>query len=304
MSIESEHGFRASMARQVGAGMLVLFLLVGGVGGWALATDIAGAVLASGNLVVESDVKKVQHPTGGVVAEIRVRDGDVVKAGDLLVRLDETVTRANLAIVKKTLNEQMARKARLEAERDGGPTITYPAELVAQKDDPETEHVMATEAKEFELRRSYGQKGLLRERIAQLKQEISGNEAQERAKAKELTLMQRELEGARKLWSQDLMPITKLTALEREATRLEGERAQLLAAIAEVKGKVAEVELQILQVDRQAGSDIAASCASVKQRSANSSSAGLLLRIRCRGSRSALPRRARCISPSFTRSVV
>ncbi len=230
----------------------------GGVGGWALATDIAGAVLASGNLVVESDVKKVQHPTGGVVAEIRVRDGDIVKAGDLLVRLDETVTRANLAIVKKTLNEQMARKARLEAERDGAPTITYPAELVAQTDDPETGRVMATEAKEFDLRRIVrnGQKGLLSERSSQLKQEISGNEAQERAKAKELTLMQRELEGARKLWSQNLMPITKLTSLEREAARLEGERAQLLAAVAEVKGKVAEVELQILQVDRQAGSDV------------------------------------------------
>ena len=117
------------------------------MGGWALATDIAGAVLASG-LVVESDVKKVQHPTGGVVAEIRVRDGDIVKAGDLH-RLDETVTRANRAIVKKTLNEQMARKARLEAERDGAPTITYPAELVAQKDDPDTGRVMAAEAKEF-----------------------------------------------------------------------------------------------------------------------------------------------------------
>ena len=115
--------------------MLVLLLLGGGLGGWAVATDIAGAVLASGNLVVESDVKKVQHPTGGVVAEIRVRDGDVVNAGDLLVRLDETVTRANLAILQKSLNEQLARKARLEAERDGAQAVTYPPELVAQKDD-------------------------------------------------------------------------------------------------------------------------------------------------------------------------
>ena len=102
--------------------------------------------------------------------------------------------------------------------------------------------------------------------------------------------MQRELEGARKLWSQNLMPITKLTSLEREAARLEGERAQLLAAIAEVKGKVAEVELQILQVDRQAGSDVSGELRECKkQRSANSSSAGLLLRIRCRRSRFALP---------------
>ena len=79
MATGTENGFRVSMARQVRTGMVVLLVLAGGLGGWAVATDIAGAVLASGNLVVESDVKKVQHPTGGVVAEIRVRDGDVVK---------------------------------------------------------------------------------------------------------------------------------------------------------------------------------------------------------------------------------
>ena len=90
-----------------------------GVGGWAATTEFAGAVIAPGSLVVESNVKKVQHPTGGVVGELRVRDGDRVKAGDVVVRLDETVTRANLAIVTKSLDELAARQARLEAERDG-----------------------------------------------------------------------------------------------------------------------------------------------------------------------------------------
>jgi HlyD family secretion protein len=247
------------MARQLRTGTWVLLLLGGGLGGWAVATDISSAVLASGSLVVESNVKRVQHPTGGVVAEIRVRDGDVVNAGDLLIRLDQTVTRANLAILHKTLNEQLARKARLEAERDGTEAITYPSELLAQKSDPNAEHAMAAEAKVLELRHGAreGQKGLLRERAAQLSQEISGNQAQEKGKAKELLLIQRELKGAQELRAKDLMTVPKLSALEREAARLEGERAQLFAAIAQGKGKVAEVQLQILQVDRNAASEIA-----------------------------------------------
>ena len=94
-----------SIRRHLWAGVLVVGLLAGGVGGWAATTEISGAVIAPGFLVVESNVKKVQHPTGGVVGEIRARDGDRVKAGDIVVRLDETVTRANLAIVSKGLDE-------------------------------------------------------------------------------------------------------------------------------------------------------------------------------------------------------
>ena len=88
--------------------------------------EISGALIAPGTVVVDSNIKKVQHPTGGVVGQLLVHDGDHVKAGDLLVRLDDTVTRANLAIVTKALTELDARKARLEAERDGTETIKFP----------------------------------------------------------------------------------------------------------------------------------------------------------------------------------
>src|SRR4029077_13169743 len=94
-----------------------------GVGGWASTTQLSGALIASGSIVVDSNVKKVQHPTGGVVGELRVRDGDRVRVGDIVARLDQTVTRANLAIVTKGLDELFARKARLTAERDGRSTI-------------------------------------------------------------------------------------------------------------------------------------------------------------------------------------
>ena len=106
-----------------------------GAGGWAFSTELAGAVIASGTVVVESDVKRVQHPTGGVVGELRVRDGDKVTEGEILVRLDETVTRANLAIVLNSLDQAMAREARLKAERDDSTTVDFPEELTSRADD-------------------------------------------------------------------------------------------------------------------------------------------------------------------------
>ena len=125
-----------SIRRHVLVGVVIVVVLVGGVGGWASTTKLSGAVIAPGQVVVDSNVKKVQHPTGGIVGELRVRDGDRVKAGDIVVRLDDTVTRANLAIVTKGLNELIARKARLESERDGDSSIEFPQELLARASDP------------------------------------------------------------------------------------------------------------------------------------------------------------------------
>ena len=112
-----------SIHRHLLTGALIVLLLAFGAGGWAATTQIAGALIAQGSVVVDLNVKKVQHPTGGVVGKLNVQDGDRVKAGDILVQLDDTITRANLAIVTKGLDELAARKARLEAERDGADAI-------------------------------------------------------------------------------------------------------------------------------------------------------------------------------------
>jgi HlyD family secretion protein len=230
-----------------------------GVAVWATTTEIAGALIAPGTIVVESNIKKVQHPSGGVVGELRVKDGDRVKAGDLLVRLDDTVTRANLAIVTKTLTELMARKARLSAERDGSDRITFPDELVQQASTPDTAQVMAAEVRLFELRRAAraGQKSQFNERINQAKDEIVGFGAQKTAKDKEIAFIEHELTGVRELYEKNLVPITRLSQLEREATRLGGERGQLTAATAQAKGKIAELQLQIIQVDQDLSSEVA-----------------------------------------------
>jgi HlyD family secretion protein len=250
---------RRSMRRHLVAAIVVVLVLVIGVGGWAATAVISGAIVASGSIVVDSNVKKVQHLTGGIVGELRVRDGDRVRAGDIVVRLDETVTRANLAIVTKGLDELTARKARLESERDGSDTIIFPAQLLAGAGDPDRAAAMDSERKLFNLRRTArnGQKAQLRERIAQFQEEITGLIAQQDSKAKEIALLERELAGVRELWKQNLVQLTRLTALEREAARLDGERGQLIAAAAQAKGKIAETTLQILQIDQDIASDVA-----------------------------------------------
>jgi len=123
-------GAERSIDRHLRSAAVAIVLLIAGFGGWAALTEISGAVIAQGQLVVDSNVKKVQHPTGGVVGELRVHDGDHVKAGDVLLRLDETQTRANLEIAVGQLYELRARQARAEAERDGSDTIVFPAELM------------------------------------------------------------------------------------------------------------------------------------------------------------------------------
>jgi HlyD family secretion protein len=250
---------RASIHRHLLAGGLIMLLLAGGVGGWAATTQIAGALIAQGSVVVDSNVKKVQHPTGGVVGKLNVQDGDRVKAGDILVQLDDTITRANLAIVTKGLDELAARKARLEAERDGAESITFPRMLLAHAEDAPVAIALANERKLFELRRNarLGQKAQLRQRITQLQDEISGQNAQQEAKTREISLIGKELDGVRELWKNNLVQITRLTALERDAARLEGERAQLIAAVAQTKGKISETELQIIQIDQDLSSEVA-----------------------------------------------
>lgn len=250
--IRSAHKTDRAIRRYLLAGAASLALLIGGVGGLAAMTKISGAVIAAGRLVVDTNVKKVQHPSGGVIGAIEVREGDAVKAGQLLARLDATVTEANLAIVSKSLAEFEARQARLTAERDGAEAISFPERLPPD--------LIAGEASLFKLRSDVraGKRAQLEERIAQLGDEIAGLSQQKTAKAREMTLIGDELEGIRKLWKQKLVSIGRVTLLERDAARLEGEHGRLVAAIAQAKGRVSETDLQILQIDQDFRSEVAA----------------------------------------------
>jgi len=188
-------------------------LVAGGIGGWATTTEISGALIAPGSVVVESSARKVQHPSGGVVGEIAVTGGLNVAAGDILIRLDETMTRANLQIVSKTLDEMTTRRARLRAERDGASEMSWPSAFSNRRQDESIIELMADEQRLFELRSStrLGQKRQLRERIAQLREEANGIIAQQAAKSQELVLVNNELEGVRELWSKQLIQMNRLT---------------------------------------------------------------------------------------------
>ena len=248
---EPERRVPDDMRRHLFAGFVVMFLLAMSIGGWAATTSISGAVIGAGTVVVESNVKKVQHPTGGIVGQIRVREGQRVTEGDLVMRLDDTITRANLGIIVSQLDELGVRQARLVAERDGLDELAISGWLVPRLELPEVKRILAGETQLFMSRRQSreGQKKQLRERLNQLGEEISGIEGQFDAKTKEVEFVTIELTEIEKLFAKNLAPLSKRIALNREATRIHGERAQLTAAIAQARAKRAETELQIIQLD-------------------------------------------------------
>lgn len=261
---------RRSLLTHTIAVAVVGILLLGGVGGWAASTEFAGAVIAPGQVVVESNVRKVQHPSGGVVGQLLVHDGSRVELGDVLIRLDETQTRANLSIIVKALNELEARQAREEAERDASPGIQFPKSLLDQMSDPDVAKSVHGEQEQFKIRGQArdGQKLQLRERIAQLGEEANGYEAQVLSKANQIEWIAKELVGVNDLWEKNLVPYSRVTALEREKERLEGERGQLRASIAQTKGKTAEIQLQILQVDQDMRAEVGKDLAELRAKQA------------------------------------
>jgi HlyD family secretion protein len=233
-------------------GLGVTVLLVCGAGGWAATAQLAGAVIAPGTIVVESSVKKVQHPSGGVVGEILVKEGDRVAAGQIVLRLDDTMTKATLGVVRSQLDELTAREARLLAERDDAPAIVVPPQLIDGRDDTSASAAVAGEGKLFESRRTArgGQRAQLHERIAQANEEIRGLSAQQAAKEAGLDLIAQELVGVTDLYKKSLVSISRYTLIQRDQTRLQGEHGQVIAEAARARGKISEIELQILQLDQ------------------------------------------------------
>jgi HlyD family secretion protein len=261
-----EAAAQTSIRRHLLATAGAAFVLIAGFGTMSATTELSGAVIATGALVVESSVKKVQHPTGGVVEQILVKDGAHVEAGDLLVRLDKTTPQANFDAITMELWEQSARQARLEAQRDGKETIAFADDLLDAAGAPEVSRIVNGETRLFELQREAlsGQKEQLRERVAQLNNQISGLTEQITAKDAEIDLIQKELIGVHELWDKNLVPITRVTALERDAARLHGERGALVASIAESKEKIAETQLQIIQLDENLRSDVGKQLAEIR----------------------------------------
>ncbi len=242
-----------SIQRHLVVGVTLLAAVGFGVGGWAATTRLSGAVITSGYLVVDTNLKKVQHPTGGVISELNVREGDHVEEGQILLRLDKTQSLAQLMVVAKSLDELLARQARLEAERDNAKEIVVPNALLFRARDSSDDAAKAIVGEQnlFEMRREAetGKKSQLQQRITQAQEEIKGLLGQIEANNQETELIKRELQGVTDLLHKGLVPLSKATALERDKARLDGERSQLMGSVAQIRGKIAETEIQILQID-------------------------------------------------------
>ncbi len=261
---------QASIRKSFLLGVGVIALFGGTLGLWAATSPLAGAVVASGQFVVDSNVKKIQHQTGGVVSELRVRDGERVKAGDLLIHLDETVTKANLQIVVKQLDELLTRQGRLEAERDQLDVITVPPALEPRAALPDVARSIEAERRLLVIRRTQreGQKSQLLKRVEQLNEEISGIKAQTDSRDRQIAFIEQELIGVRDLYKRNLVPITRVMPLEREGANMLGQRGQLVASKAQAEGKIAEIQLQFLQLDIDVQQEVSKELREIQAKSA------------------------------------
>ena len=231
-------------------GFLALAMLVGGFGLWATTTEIAGAVVSSGRVEVEQNQQVVQHPDGGVVEAIFVRNGDLVKAGDPLIQLDGTLLRSELTIVEGQFFEILARRGRLEAERDDSRHLSFPEELVkAAGQRPDFAALMAGQENLFAARQETSANEIeqLQKRRAQILNQIDGIAAQRVSAADQLALIDKELTDLRSLLDRGLTQAGRVLALEREKARLAGTAGELDAARAEAEGKVTEIDIEILK---------------------------------------------------------
>ena len=234
-------------------GILIIVGAFGGFGAWAAMAPLDSAVVAPGIVSVESKRKSVQHLEGGIVKEIHVRDGQVVDAGQLLIRLDVTQTNATVTTIQNQLDAARALEARLLAERDRLDAIGFPEDLLARATVPTVHEVIEGQKTEFVERRKSidGQTAILNKRVTQFEKEIEGLEAQQKSKQEQLRIIEEELVGLRELHRKGYFPRTRILAMEREMARLHGARGEDLASIAGSQNGIGEAQLQIIQLEQR-----------------------------------------------------
>lgn len=248
------------LARQARNAVLAIGILGGSAFVLGTLVPFAGAVIGSGTVVIEGNVKKVQHQTGGTIGALLVKEGSVVREGDVVARLDATLVKSNLGIVMAELNTQEARVARLVSERDGQPVVTFPPTFSARaKSDPGAAAAMETERRMFESRRNAyeGQKSQLRERIGQAEKDIDGLTEQLRAVEKTQSIAERDRAMLEPLIRQGLVQRPRYTQLDREIERNTGAMGDTKARVENARTRIKEINVQIAQIDRDRLAEVA-----------------------------------------------
>jgi HlyD family secretion protein len=232
--------------RPVTIGMVGILILFGGFGTWSVMSNIAGAIVASGRIEVDRNRQVVQHDTGGTIAEILVDEGDLVKAGDLLFKLDPEQAKSELTLIEGQLFELMARRGRLEAQRDEDDTIEFPSSLVeVGKINPDTLELMDGQKNLFFARRDSVIQEIdqLGKQRNQIEDQIKGINAQEDSLAIQLGLIEQQLVSQQTLLDQGLAQVASVLGLQREMARLTGEIGRLIASRAQAEGRITEIEI-------------------------------------------------------------
>lgn len=242
---------RWSAKKPVVLGLLSLVILLGGFGAWATMTQIAGAIIAPGRIEVDQNRQVVQHPTGGVVTQIAVSEGDSVNAGDVLIQLDVQQMQTRLAIVESQLFELMARRGRLAAERDGMAAPTFDPDLLDHAQTrPDVAELVNGQRNLFLARTETVKRQIdqLERRVEQTRNQIVGIAAQEASLSRQLDLIEQELQGQQSLLDRGLTQASGVLALQREAASLDGRLGELAASKAQSEQRITEIEIEVLRL--------------------------------------------------------
>ncbi|MBO6774167.1 MAG: HlyD family type I secretion periplasmic adaptor subunit [Marinibacterium sp.] len=232
-------------------GALAVLILVGGFGTWAVRTSIAGAIVSDGRIEVDRNRQVVQHPDGGVVGEILVDEGDTVALGDTLIRLNSDLLKSEMIIVEGQLYELMARRGRLEAERDELTDITFDPklqEVAASR--PEVADLVAGQVRLFAARTESTEREIeqLQKQREQMEKQIEGIEAQQASLAQQLNLIESELENQQSLLDKGLAQASRVLKLRREQANLNGTIGELTASEARAEARITEIDIEIIQM--------------------------------------------------------
>ena len=242
-----------SLRRTQLLGFASIVVMLGVFGTWTALADINGAVIAPATITAETYSKKVQHREGGNISRILVKDGEVVQAGQDLVLLDPTETKAELGIIQGQLSELLVKKARLEAQRDEMRDIKLPASISARSAESGVAEIIAGQKRLLQSIEDTetSKKSQLNEQIGQLTDQIKGYEAQLSSGQRQLALIKQEADNLRKLQKQGLIPASRVMAMDRETARIDGEQGQLQASRSGSEAKIGETKLQIIQVGEE-----------------------------------------------------
>ena len=243
----------AIRARVVLASLFVV-VLVAGFGGWAAHADLSGAIIAQGKVVVKKQVKLVQHRDGGIVAEILVANGDRVKEGEVLIRLDETQTKSELGVLRSQITELLGRRARLSAERDGATEITFERQFETA---PQSAEIARGELRLFRENRAVreARREQLLLQVEQYEEQVRGLSSQESSNAAERVMVGDDLKRLMPLFNNKFIEIGRIRAMERDLVKVDGLKGEIAANIARVRGQISETKIKIIEIDQQVRTD-------------------------------------------------